>query len=154
MVELATRWDQSSIDPTTRKLAQEKTAQLEIDGRSVREGSLGGLVRRREEGEGSAGNTRSGAVRVTKRQKNSAGKSVESVLDDFAEGISEDKEKLRELEVKQDQKDQDLMRGILELTNEIREESERRSHHAYLEREAGKDELAMILEALRKGGKI
>jgi len=154
MVELATRWDQSSIDPTTRKLAQEKAAQLEIDGRRVREDSLRGLVRRREEGEGSAGNTRSGAVRATKRQKNSAAKRVERVLDDFAEGIREDKEELRELEVKQDQKHQDLMRGILELTDEIREQSERRSHDAYLEREARKDELAMILEALRKDGEI
>ena len=76
------------------------------------------------------------------------------MLDDFAEGIRENKEELRELEVKQDQKHQDLMRGILELTNEIREQSERRSHDAYLEREARKDELAMILEALRKDGEI
>jgi len=46
------------------------------------------------------------------------------------------------------------MYGILGLTEEIREQSERRSHDAYLEREARKEELAMILEALRKDNEI
>ncbi|KAG0123940.1 hypothetical protein HOY82DRAFT_618510 [Tuber indicum] len=40
MVELATRGDQSSIDPTTRRLAQEKAARLERDSRRVREDSM------------------------------------------------------------------------------------------------------------------
>jgi len=46
------------------------------------------------------------------------------------------------------------MRGILGLTDEIREQSERRSHDEYLEHEARKDELVLILEALHRDGDI
>lgn len=150
MVELATRWDQSSIDPTTRRLAQEKTARLEKDGRRVRDDSMRGLVRRRDEG----GDSLEGTIQATKKPKNSAMKAVEKVLEEFTAGMDEDKEEMRELEAKHDQKHEDLMRGILGLTDEIREQSERRSHDAYLEREARKDELVLILEALRRDGEI
>jgi len=61
---------------------------------------------------------------------------------------------MKELEAKQNQKHQDVMGGILGLTDEIREQSEWRSHDAYLEREARKDELVLILEALRRNGEI
>jgi len=37
------------------------------------------------------------------------------------------------MERKQEEKHEDLRRGILGLTGEIREQSERRSHDAYLE---------------------
>jgi len=150
MVELATRWDQSSIDPTTRILAQEKAARLEKDGRRVRDDSMRGLVRRRDEG----GDSLEGTIQATKKPKNSAMKAVEKVLEEFTAGMDEDKEEMRELEAKHDQKHEDLMRGILGLTDEIREQSERRSHDAYLEREARKDELVLILEALRRDGEI
>jgi len=155
MAELATRWDQSSIDPETRRLAHEKAERLERDGRRVQEDSMRGLVRRRVEAgdtpEGSAGGT---AAPPTKRPKSSAMKAVEQVLEEFTAGVKEDKEEMKELEAKQDQKHEDLMRGIFELTEEIRESSERRSHDAYLEREARKDELVLILEALRRDGEI
>jgi len=155
MAELATRWDQSSIDPETRRLAHEKAERLERDRRRVREDSMRGLVRRRVEAgdtrEGSAGCT---AAPPTKRRKNSAMKAVERVLEEFTAGVKEDKEEMKELEAKQDQKDEDLMRGIFELTEEIRESSERRSHDTYLERETRKDELVLILEALRRDGEI
>ena len=49
---------------------------------------------------------------------------------------------------------EDIMLGILGLTDEIREQSERCSHDAFLEHEARKEELAMILEALRKDNEI
>ncbi|KAG0129990.1 hypothetical protein HOY82DRAFT_540461 [Tuber indicum] len=155
MVELATRWDQSSTDPATRKLAQAKAAQLELDGRRVREDSMRGLVRRREEELNSAGGAGSGVeVPATKKPKNALAKNVEKVLEELAAEMKEDKEELKELEAKQDQKHEDLMRCILGLTDEIREQSERRSHDAFLEREARKDELVLILEALRKDGEI
>lgn len=69
-------------------------------------------------------------------------------------GVEKDKEELRELEKKAQEKHEDIMVGILGLTDEIREQSKRRSHDAYLEREAWKEQLAMILEALRKDHEI
>jgi hypothetical protein len=155
MVELATRWDQSSIDPTTRRLAQEKAAQLERDGRRVREDSMRGLVRRRDEGGDTPDGTIGGAAAPpTKKPKNAGMKAVEKVLEEFTAGLQEDKEEMKALEAKNDEKHEDLMRGILELTNEIREQSELRSHDAYLEREARKEELVLILEALRRDREI
>jgi len=155
MVELATRWDQSSIDPTTRRLAQEKATRLEQEGRRVREDSMRGLVRRREEdGEHAEGIIGGTPVPPTKKPKNAAMKAVEGILEEFTAGLREDKEEMKELEAKQDQKHEDLMRGILELAEEIREQSERRSHDAFLEREARKEELVLIVEALRRDGEI
>lgn len=61
---------------------------------------------------------------------------------------------LKELERKAEKKHEDIMFGILGLTDEIREQSERRSDDAFLEGEARKEELAMILEALRKDNEI
>ncbi|KAG0133618.1 hypothetical protein HOY82DRAFT_604263 [Tuber indicum] len=157
MVELATRWDQSSTDPATRKLAQAKAAQLELDGRRVREDSMWGLVRRREEELNSARGAGSGIeVPATKKPKNALAKNVEKVLEELAAEMKEDKEELKELEAKQHQKHEDFMRRILglQVTDEIREQSEHRSHDAFLECEARKDELVLILEALRKDGEI
>lgn len=160
MVELAIRWDQGSNDPGIRKIAQAKALQLELDGKKVREDSMRGLVRRREEevGEGSGprgdsattGDTR----QAKKKQKNKAAKNIDNILLEFAEGMKSDKEELKEIERNQDQKHEDLMQGILGLAEEIREQSDRRSHDAYLEREARKDELVLILEALRKDNEI
>ena len=155
MVELTTRWDQSSIDPTTRRLPQEKAAQLEREGRQVRDDSMRGLVRRWDEGGESVDGSVGGATAPpTKKPKNAAMKAVEKVLEEFTAGMLEDKEEMRELEAKQNEKHEDLMRGILDLTNEIREQSKLRSHDAYLEREARKEELVLILEALRRDGEI
>ncbi|RPA90845.1 hypothetical protein L873DRAFT_1795256 [Choiromyces venosus 120613-1] len=134
MVELTTRWDQSSIDPTTQRLAQEKAAGLERDGRQAREDSLRGLVRRQDEGEDSLEGTISGATAPpTKKPKNATMKAVEKVLEEFTAGMREDKEEMKEFDAKHDQKHEDLMRGILGLTNEIHEQSQWRSHDAYLE---------------------
>lgn len=156
MVELATRWNQSSVDPTTRRLARLKATQLELDGKRVREASMRGLVRRREEKEESEAAVGSEDLRGKrkKKEKNESVKSIEKILGDFAEGVEEDKKELKEMERKADEKHEDFMYGILELTEEIREQSERRSHDAFLEREARKEELAMILEALRKDNEI
>ncbi|KAG0134990.1 hypothetical protein HOY82DRAFT_537120 [Tuber indicum] len=158
MVELSTRWEQASTDPAIRKLAYEKAAQLELDGKRVRHDSMRGLVCRREEegstSSGSDGLRVGGVPPPKKRQKNQEGKDIDNLLLEFAAGIKNDKEELKEIERKQDQKHEDLMQGILGLTEEIREQSERRSHDAYLEREARKDELVLILEALRKDNEI
>ncbi|KAG0135116.1 hypothetical protein HOY82DRAFT_600890 [Tuber indicum] len=135
MVELTSRWDQSSIYPATRKLAQEKAAQLERDGRRVREDSISPVPPR-------------------KKSKNEEARKVDGLLEDFMAGMRQDQAELEELQVKQDQKHEDLMWGILGLTDEIREQSKRRSHDAFLEREARKEELALILESLRKDGEI
>ena len=148
MVELASRWDQSSTDPEIRRLAQLHAAQMESDGKCVREDSMRGLVRRQEEEmDGSV-------LRPKKRAKNTSVKGVDKVLEEFINGVQQDKEELKELERKAEQKHEDIMLGILGLTDEIREQSERRSHDAFLEREARKEELAMILEALRKDNEI
>ncbi|PWW73651.1 hypothetical protein C7212DRAFT_365755 [Tuber magnatum] len=155
MVELATRWDHSSTDPAIQRIAQAKAAQLELDGQRVREDLMRGLVRRRdEERDSSGGAGSSAAVPASKKPRNGLAKNVEKVLEELAAEMKEDKEELKELEVKQNQKHEDLMRCILGLTDEIREQSERRSHDAYLEREARKDKLVLILEALRKDGDI
>lgn len=160
MVELAMRWDQGSNDPGIRKIAQAKALQLELDGKKVREDSMRGLVRRREEevGEGSGSRRDSSTTgdtgKAKKKQKNQAAKNIDNILSEFAEGMKSDKEELKEIERKQDQKHEDLMQGILGLAEEIREQSDRRSHDAYLEREARKDELVLILEALRKDNEI
>jgi len=155
MIELATRWDQSSIDPETRKQARLQAARLELDGKRVREDSMRGLVRRRQEKDGSV-SAGPGDIqeRKKKKAKNASVKSIDKILFDFAEGVKEDKKELKELERKAEEKHEDVMYGILGLTEEIREQSERRSHDAYLEREARKEELAMILEALRKDNEI
>ncbi|KAG0123721.1 hypothetical protein HOY82DRAFT_544083 [Tuber indicum] len=156
MLELVTRWDQSSIDPTTRRLVQERAMQLELDGRRVREDSMRGLVRRRDEErdstQGSATSTT--PIRATKEPKQALAKNVDRILEEMAEGMKDDKEELKELEKKYDKKHEDLLAGILCLADEIREQSKRRSHDAFLEREARKEELVMILEALRKDGEI
>lgn len=90
-----------------------------------------------------------------KRAKNVFAKNVDKILlIDFAEGIEEDKKEMNKMEEKADQKDDDLMYSILGLTEEIWEQSERSSHDAYLEWEARKEELAMILEALRIDNEI
>lgn len=68
--------------------------------------------------------------------------------------MQEDKEEMKELEANQDQKHEDLMRGIFQLMEEIRESSERRSHDTYLKREARKGDLVVILEALGQDGEI
>ena len=127
MVELATRWDQSSTNPDTRKQAQEKALQLERDGKSVREDSMRGLVRRREEeeGEGSRGaSERLGTEGGKRKKKNQLAKNIDDILVEFTEGIKSDKEELKEIERKQEEKHEDLMRGILGLTEAIREQSE------------------------------
>ena len=112
-----------------------------------------GLVRQWEEEQGEGSNI--GAGRQRKRtKKQSIGKSVDKILAEFTEGMEKDEENLREIEEWQEEKHQDLMHAILGLTDEIRESSERRSHDAYLEREARKDELVLILEALRKDNEI
>lgn len=48
MVELVTHWDQSSTDPEIRRLPQLQAAQIESDGKHVREDSIRGLVRQRK----------------------------------------------------------------------------------------------------------
>lgn len=157
IVELATRWDQCSTDPHTRKLAQQKAAQLELDGKRVRDDAMRGLVRQREEeGEGSNMSVIGGqaAMPMKKRQKNAERKSVDKVLLEFGEGMKKDEEEFREMQRRQDEKHDDLMHAILGLTDEMQEQMERRSHDAYLEREARKDELVLILEALRKNNEI
>ncbi|KAG0137949.1 hypothetical protein HOY82DRAFT_597231 [Tuber indicum] len=141
MVELVTRWDQSSTDPETRRLAQLQAAQLELDGKRP-EGYEVGITRSNQ------------SIPPKKKTKNWEAKSVEKALQDFAKGVEENKEELKQLEQKVDEKHDDLMYGILSLTEEIREQSECRSHDAFLEREAWKEELAMILEALRKDNEI
>ena len=148
MVELATRWDQSSTDPEMRKLALKKASELEADGRRVQEDSLRGLVRQRDENPDQEANS------TWKKAKKGGGKIVDKILQELAEGMREDQEEIKELEKKQDKKHEELMKGITYLAGEIREQSEQRSHDAYLEREARKEELAMILEALRKDGEI
>lgn len=123
MVELSTRWDQSSIDPDTRKLAQVQAAQLELDGKRVREDSMLGLVRRREEEEKYLSDSATGGGRTStepkKRAKNLSAKNVDKILIDLAEGMEEDKREMKEIEEKADQKHDDLMYGILGLTEEI-----------------------------------
>ncbi|KAG0634847.1 hypothetical protein HOY80DRAFT_1058800 [Tuber brumale] len=89
-----------------------------------------------------------------KKPKNKAVKDVKGLVDEFIAGMRDDKEELEELQAKHDQKHEDLVRGILGLTDKIYEHSECRSHDAFLEREARKEELAMILEALQKDGEI
>jgi len=82
MVELTTRWDQSSIDPTTRKLAQEKAARLERDGRRVQEDSMWELLRRGNESEHTPKDTGGcPSAPPTKKPKNAAMKAVEKVLE-------------------------------------------------------------------------
>jgi len=159
MVELSIRWDQSSNDPGIRKIAKAKALQLELDGKKVREDSMRGLVRRREEEVGQSSGCRGISTtgetgQAKKKQKNQAAKNIDNILLEFAEEIKTDKEELKGIERKQDQKHEDLMHVILSLAEEIREQSDRRSHDAYLEREARKDELVLILEALRKDGEI
>ncbi|KAG0640995.1 hypothetical protein HOY80DRAFT_762625 [Tuber brumale] len=158
MVELATRWDQSSTDLETRKLAQEKAIQLERNGKRVREDSMKGLVRRREKKEvdesGSDALRTGGAAPVKKKQKNEEVKKIDSILLEFTERLKSDKEELEEIERREDKKHEELMRSILGLTEEIRDQSEKRSYDAYLEREARKEELVLILEALRKDNEI
>ena len=119
-----------------------------------------GLVRRREkevgEGSGSRGDspTTGDARQAKKKQQNQAAKNIDNILLEFAEGMKSDKEELKEIVWNQDQKHEDLMQGILNLAEEIREQSDKRSHDAYLEREATKDELVLNLEALRKDSEI
>ncbi|KAG0644748.1 hypothetical protein HOY80DRAFT_938778 [Tuber brumale] len=148
----------SSTDPETRKLAQEKAIQLERDGKRVREDSMKGLVRRREEKEvdesGSDALRTGAAALVKKKQKNEEVKKVDSILLEFTEGLKSDKEELEEIERREDKKHEELMRSILGLTKEIRDQSEKRSYDAYLEREVRKEELVLILEALRKDNEI
>ncbi|KAG0642616.1 hypothetical protein HOY80DRAFT_998419 [Tuber brumale] len=112
IVELATRWDQASTDHAIRKLAQLKAAQLELDGKKVREDSMWGLVRRREEELGgssrSDGSAVSTQVLAKKNQKNQAVKDVDSLLLGFAEGMENDKEELKEIEKREDQKHEDF----------------------------------------------
>ncbi|RPA96552.1 hypothetical protein L873DRAFT_1791540 [Choiromyces venosus 120613-1] len=79
---------------------------------------------------------------------------VDKVLLEFREGLQRDEKELREIERKQKEKHQDLMHAILGLTDKIREESEHHSHEAFLEHEAWKDELILILEVLRKDHQI
>ena len=79
-----------------------------------------GLVRKRNEGEESVdGSVGSATAPPTKKPKNPALKVVEKILEEFTAGMQEDKEEMRELEVKQNEKHEDLMCGILDLTNEI-----------------------------------
>ena len=152
---MTTRWDQCSTDPDTQRLAREKAAELELNERRVRHDSMRRLVRRWEELEEEGEGSNTGAGRQRKRRKKpSLGKSVDNVLAEFTEGMKKDEEELREIEERQEEKHEDLMHAILGLTDEIREQSERRSHDAYLEREARKDELVLILEALRKDNEI
>lgn len=124
MVELATRWDQSSIDPTTRRLAQEQGEWVERVGRRVREDTMRGLVRRRDEDAASLDSAGEGATAPpTKKPKNAAMHGVGKVLEEFTTGMREDKQEMKEMEARQEEKHEDLMRGILELTNKIREQS-------------------------------
>jgi len=96
MAELATRWDQSSIDPTTRKLAQEKAARLERNGRRVREDSMQGLVRGQNESEDTSKDTGGCTFAPpTKKPKNATMKVVEKVLEEFTAGMREDKEEMK-----------------------------------------------------------
>jgi len=153
MIELTARWDQCSTDRDTRKLAWEKAAELELDGKRVRDDSMRGLVWQWEEEEGEGSNI--GAGRQRKRtKKQSLGKSVDKILAECTEGMEKDEKNLREIEERQEEKHEDLMHAFLALTDEIRESSARQAHDAYLEREARKDELVLILQALRKDNEI
>ena len=99
-----------------------------------------GLVRRRKEemGEGSGfrrdSSTTGDTRQAKKKQKKQAAKNIDNILLEFAQGIKSDKEELKEIERSRDQKHEDLMQGMLGLAEEIREQSDRRSHDAYLER--------------------
>jgi len=113
-------WNQSSTDPATRRLAQAKAAQLELDGWRVREDSMRGLVRRRDEERNRPGGAGSSVgAPATQKPKNGLAKEVGKVLEELAAEMKKDKKELKELEVKQDQKHEDLMRCILGLTDEI-----------------------------------
>ena len=79
---------------------------------------------------------------------------MNGILVEFVEGVKSGKEEFKEIEREQEGKHEDLMREILGLTEEIREQSEMRSHDAYLEWESPKDELVLILEALRNDNEI
>ena len=87
MVELTTQWDESSIDHTTRRLAEEKAARLERERRQVRDDSRQGLVTRREKGGESVDSSVGGATAPpTKKPKNGAMKAVEKVLEELRQG--------------------------------------------------------------------
>ena len=94
------------------------------------------------------------AMPMKKKEKNAERESVDKVVLEFSEGMKKDEEEFREMERRQDEKHDDLMHAILGLTDEIQEQMERRSHDAYLEREVRKEELVLILEALRKENEI
>ncbi|KAG0124247.1 hypothetical protein HOY82DRAFT_543777 [Tuber indicum] len=117
-----------------------------------------GLVHQREEeggtSIGSDGLRVGGVPPPKKRQKNQEVKDIDNLLLEFAAGINNNKDEIQVIERKQDKKHEDLMQGMLGLTEENREQSERRSHNAYLEREARMDELVLILEELRKDNEI
>jgi len=137
--------------------AQQEAAQLKQDSKRVRDDAMMGLLRQREEKcEGSDMRVGEGrAVMVMKkRQKNSECKSVDKVLLEFNENMKKDKKEFREIERRQDEKHDNLMHAILGLTDKMPEQMECRLHDTYLEREAQKDELVLILEALRKDNEI
>ncbi|KAI5839383.1 hypothetical protein DFP73DRAFT_598662 [Morchella snyderi] len=100
--ELLIRWDQGSIDPSVRQVAEEQSRRLEGEGQVVRDASLRGLRRKRDETiEQSGGEASEEELdeqsRPTKKRKNDTARRINMVLDDLAREEDSDNAALMEL---------------------------------------------------------
>lgn len=86
MDEVVVRWDQSSVDPIVREQAVEKAKKLEADGLKVRDDTLRGLVRKRDEAVQKAREDGESPPPLQKKaKKNETARRVDAVITEMEE---------------------------------------------------------------------
>jgi hypothetical protein len=163
MVEIATRWDQSSTNPRLRAEANAKAQQLERDGKKVRDDSMRGLVKKRDEKVSTSHHPRknsyssdtsestitiaSSSKNLKKAPKNAAAKRIDEFLDFVMDNIENGKRKFEQLKEKENRRHGELVVGLKRLSEEMERDLEERRQQAEADRQARREELYSLVNA-------
>jgi hypothetical protein len=142
MVEIATRWDQSSTNPRLRVEANAKAQQLERDGKKVRDDSMRGLVRKRDKKVSTSHHPRKNSYssdasestitiapsskKPKKAPKDAAAKRSDKVLNFAMDDIEDGKRKFEQLEEKENRRHGELVVELKRLSEEMERDREER----------------------------
>lgn len=157
MDELVIRWDhwQGSIDPSVRQVAVERARRLEGEGQVVRDASLRGLVRKRDEIRAQSDTEESEEEneqsRSTKKRKNDTARRINEVLDDLAREEDADNAVLMELRDVEAKHHSELVSGLKTLAEELKEDRLARKEEADRERELRKQEWTDMMRLFARG---
>lgn len=152
MDEIVIRWDQSSIDPVIRKEAVEKAQKLEADGQQVRDDSLRGLVRKRDEVARKAKEEgKSLSPPPKKAKRNEVARKVDVIIGEMEKENKKDEEIVKKMQEIENQHHADVIASLQSLTRELKEDRLERYEEAKREKDIRRQEWLEMMRVLARG---